>query len=455
MKKVLILCIALLGCAKDNPQPCGVTISNANPIQFWLTGEESFNDKEICSILPVCFCQKFLCSDLLSFQFTHQDYSKSFRLRIYDSALLQQYSFRRSILYETPITTALNFLNPTFQGGVITPWGNGTGGFAGNEQNFQWISNGSAQASSAFNNTKVFYQERPNTSLRWPPGTYTISITGINASTGGSSPFQSIPFVYASNDQFVTRTAITTDATTGTTTLVVGAGTQTGTITFSTDRYWKDLGIQYVKSGVQGGYSVNITLNDVHITSAPTLDATSALYDLSFRPSNSTPDLCGKNVRFEIVDSTTNQLYAFSDCVEIADDVDDDCTVLIEYSNSTNFAGLYYPDVSPAFTPQLRIKAVFFEESFPEGYESIDLSDSEIVQLWAEAKHKKNLDIDFQPFYMIEKLILVLKHDSVTIDGDPWVQGDPLNIVSGNKRYPLRRSNVLLTEKDYIQRNVL
>jgi len=141
-----------------------------------------------------------------------------------------------------------------------------------------------------------------------------------------------------------------------------------------------------------------------------------------------------------------------SDCISIKPQV---CTELITYSNSNPFDDIAYPEISPSSVFKLRVPAVFFEEEFPDEYESIDLSNSEIVQLSSEVKHKKLFDVGWMPFYMIQKLQLVLAHDNVIIQGKNWIKGDGMTKIQGNKRYPLRRTQFLLTDRDFIKRNVL
>src|SRR5688572_20635943 len=48
-----------------------MTISDSNPIQFWVNGEETFNESNpICGLTDACFCQPFNCDDPIIDQFT-------------------------------------------------------------------------------------------------------------------------------------------------------------------------------------------------------------------------------------------------------------------------------------------------------------------------------------------------------------------------------------------------
>lgn len=146
-------------------------------------------------------------------------------------------------------------------------------------------------------------------------------------------------------------------------------------------------------------------------------------------------------------------ILAKSGCLDV--NTFQSCTEVIQYSNSGPFDDINFNPASPSTDFFLRVPAIFFEEEFPDEYESIDLSSSEIVQLSSEVKHKKLLDVGWMPFYMIEKLQLVLTNDSLIIQGKNWIKGDGMTKIQGNKRYPLRKTQFLLTDKDFIKRNVL
>ena len=71
--KYVIFALLLFGCAKDE-ENCRtyylMTISNANPIQFWVNGKLTYNEQEVCGINPACFCQPFNCDDEIKIQVT-------------------------------------------------------------------------------------------------------------------------------------------------------------------------------------------------------------------------------------------------------------------------------------------------------------------------------------------------------------------------------------------------
>lgn len=157
---------------------------------------------------------------------------------------------------------------------------------------------------------------------------------------------------------------------------------------------------------------------------------------------------------FKITDNSSN-ILAVSDCVEITNNQDFTCTKLITYSNSSDIAGLQFTSTSPSTVYYLRIPAVFFEEQYPQEQEDLELSTYEIVTLWSKMEGKKLLDIGFMPFYMHKKVQLILMMDNVTIDGIEYRKRDEYQIAQGAKKFPLKRAQVLLSEKDFIIRNLL
>lgn len=145
---------------------------------------------------------------------------------------------------------------------------------------------------------------------------------------------------------------------------------------------------------------------------------------------------------------------AKSDCLKIAEAHDE--TVLIEYSSNRNFAGLNYSNVTPDPSFFLRVPAIFFRQRFPQEKETIELSNSRSIQLSAQVKAQKHLQVKNMPDYMHRKLLLALSHQFVTIDGQDWVLTEEYELIPpSNPRWPMQKAQCWLTEKDYIMRSVL
>lgn len=202
--------------------------------------------------------------------------------------------------------------------------------------------------------------------------------------------------------------------------------------------------------GVIGSFSLKIyDTEDVLIQSIPMSNTLGTVYTVSFSPS--TYDIFDEQIRLKIFIGGA-ELFK-SDCLHVKQAWDE--TVVVIYSNARNFASLNYSDVSPDPEFFIRIPAVFNEERFPEEQETLELSNSREIQLNGQVKAQRELSIGPVPFYMHRKLKLILKHQFVEIDCQPWVKEEEYEIKAGNKRNLLRQASCWLTEKDYIIRNVL
>jgi hypothetical protein len=181
-------------------------------------------------------------------------------------------------------------------------------------------------------------------------------------------------------------------------------------------------------------------------------DGTNYVFYLTLIPSDQTPDLCNRLIKLEIFNETTATTEAKSDALDIQDSHSD--TVLINYYNHRNFAGLIYQSTSPDFEFNIRIPAIFYHQRFPEEDETMVLSSS-LVSLNGEIKKQKLLDIAYVPYYFHEKIKLVLKHQFVTIENKQWVKQEPYEISEGDRRWPVKKAKCWINQKDFVHRNVL
>ena len=403
-----------------------MTISNALPIQFWDEDDETFNDKEVCSVEPICFCQPFNCSDEIELQFLDSTYS-AYNLLVYDSlgillktipftevstglwwlsftpneddtpAICEKVIFKISAEYDLPYET--------FQGS-LSPWTNVDSGF----ENYSWTYVAEAAQVTIDNLGSNNPRRSKYLTVDWNTFenvTYQIRLD-FDITTPGASINSDLK-VYFSNgssrDQALTFHLTHTSE-----------GSYTITSTFVAQHNYSKIEVYILGAGSSDTW-FTFRLNSIEV-------------------GNDVVDILKK-----------------SDCIELKDS--HDCSTLITYSNSKTFADIDYPDQSPSPEFSIRIPAIFFEEAFPDEHEEIDLTDSKSVRLMNKEKRQKKLDIGFMPFYMHQKMKLILAHDDITIDGDSWMRAEPYEIQDGNKRYPLRKASVLLTDKNYIVRNVL
>jgi len=140
-----------------------------------------------------------------------------------------------------------------------------------------------------------------------------------------------------------------------------------------------------------------------------------------------------------------------SDCLDFR--TTHECTELITYSNNKDFAGLPYENQSPMPEFSFRAPMVFFHEDFPDDQEVHPKSDDTWMRLSSRLEKKRRIDFGYMPYYMHEKIQLILMQDNVEIDGLSWEKRDAYKIDDASRRYGLRKSSVWLTDKNYIKRN--
>lgn len=178
------------------------------------------------------------------------------------------------------------------------------------------------------------------------------------------------------------------------------------------------------------------------------------LHSASFIPNDI--DVCNDKIRVRVVKTSESpdETVGKSDCISVSD-TEVDPMVTITYSNNRNFAGLVYEDVSPAQEFSIVVPAVFFHERFPEEDEAIELSDSRIINLNGVVRAQRLLDTAYMPYYMHRKLKLIFKHNSVTVGDLAVTKQDAYEIEEGDRRWPVKKAKCWLTEKDFVQRNVV
>lgn len=396
-----------------------LTISNANPFQFWLTGEETFNQKEVCSIYPVCFCEQIDPSEYIGRLDIIDTTDSANYILVYldDGSIYAQYQFsigndHHQYLFITDSVQSLENRKillkitsaSTVKLTVPSSWSDALGGFSFTKSSTQFTASHTGAGGRTYAAKKLLQSSIPSgTLIKFP---FTI--------LGGGSWLGFVSVVFYDSDPD-------------------SGGTPVGTQSFSG-----------LTSGITYNENVSITL---------TGDATYIVISTLLPNTGSAENIVITIPVGYILFAPDNTVLASTDCIDI---VSDDCTQLIKYSNSTSFAGLDFTLSSPSTDFQLRIPAVFFEENYPQEQEDLELSDDTIVTLWSKIEAKKTLDIGYMPFYMHLKLQMILMMDDVTIDGVSYRLRDPYQITpSSSKRSALRRASVVLSQKDFIDRNLL
>lgn len=125
-------------------------------------------------------------------------------------------------------------------------------------------------------------------------------------------------------------------------------------------------------------------------------------------------------------------------------------TKLIQYSNAKNFAGI---DFTNAEVFGFRVSAKFFQQQTPETDESEDIT-SGTVTLSGTLKRQRFLQIEPAPYYIMEKLKLILKHNTIAIDGKLWANEAGMSTPIMDERFPYYTADCWLTDIESFVSNV-
>lgn len=209
---------------------------------------------------------------------------------------------------------------------------------------------------------------------------------------------------------------------------------------------------QFIDDGITEYDLVVVDEDDIEIYSEPfTISGTT--YTSSVILNTLSPEICNQKIQFKIIETGSPEtVIARSDCLDLASSHEG--SILIRYSNPRNYAGLVYGNTSPDESFYLRVPAMFYHEREVTEEEQIVLTD-QIVQQNNMTKTQRLLSTDSLPDYFHKKLQLVLKHQTIDILDRYWVKEEPYDLQESDRRNPLQKAKLWLTDKDSIQRNVL
>lgn len=441
MRKLLfILALLFAGCREEIPTQCpscfSMIFSDALPVQFWLNNCETYNEKEVCGINHFCFCQPFHCDDEIKTQFVD--------------------TFTDYVTEEEIVAITLPALSTWLNTSLSSEWIAWT---LGSTPSINLPGTGPfTSSSSEYVYTNYTFEEGK---------VYAITINYTRTvNSGSSNPRSSIISILDSGNNVIFSD-----------TFAANAGANSNTLTFTATSVSSRVGFRH-----SSGSNVDITVTSVSgtrtdiittypdpieysllvldesdnlldsIPFVPQLmpDAFAYVYTNSWVPNSS--DVCNQKVKFQIEQNgSPDSIVAKSDCIDISDT--GNCTELILYSNNRNYDGLIYNDISPDQEFYIRVPARFFHERNDEEDEVMQLSSS-FITLNSTIQAQKLFEVIHGPYYWHRKLQLILKHDNITIDDQPWIKNDRYEINEGNKRGSLKSAQVWLTQKDNIQRNV-
>lgn len=432
----LFLLFACCEVTNDYHQCFRVNFSDALPIQFWLNDCETYNESVPDGVHYKCFCHPWKCDDELKIQFTDSD-NGNYDLVIYnqDDMLLESIPF--------VVTDPEVIINGGFTGS-LTGWTQ-TAFDSTQTRSFTAVG-GRAQATIINNliidnNTKVIGQ--------------TVVDPLVSYNLGGTAFLNAVSNVAIGLRLYI----VLYNGSSVIDEILLHTFSQTVDV-FGFANYL------LTPTDLVGANSIGFRFE---LTSSATVDDDVSLEDISLVPVNGLfvfnssfiPNdigVCEEFIKLEVINTgiSPEEVIAKSDCLHISD-IHPDSTVLYEYSNNRNFAGIIYEDLSPVQTFQIRVPAVFFHEQFPEEDEAIELSDSKIINLNGVVRAQRLFDSAHMPYYMHRKMKLIFKHQTLLtpIDDKYWTKQDAYEIEEGDRRWPLKKAKCWLTERDFVQRNVV
>lgn len=394
--------------------------SDAVPIQMWLTDCETYNESAPYGINPRCFCGMFECDDEVKDQFQDEE-GQNFVLLIYDD----EDSLLDSIPYEetSPGVYFLSFIPSDNTPGIC-------------DKNIKVQIRKEAGVQGISLPTLSTWLSGGGGDDAWTLG----ATPSVSLGAGDESEYLYVDYAFIAGIDYTIKFNYTA----------------TGFVLAQYNIYIMDSLFNILASDS----SPNVTVPGTHDSDTLSFTATSSMTRIAIREH--------PNVGFSYsvtINSTTatrsegaSEIIAKSDCISIkAEHVG---SVLMNYSNYRNYAGIINNNGSPDLTFNLRIPAVFNEERFPETDEPMQLSNNRFISLNSQVKKQKKLETDQMPMYMHLKVMEVLKHQFVTVKADDKevdvVKEEPYEQVeNSNKRWPMRRYTCWLTEKEYVVRNIL
>lgn len=417
MHKIIILALLFLTPGKTSSFNFQLMqISDALPVQFWLTGCATFNQHEAAGVFHKCFCAPWECDDEIKVQFT-DDPAQNFSLEIYDSegGLLGSIDFEESYVGVYEATLDISQDSPDICDQQIQLKIKRNQGLQGiSLPSFSsWVNDGGSG----------------------------------NPWTTGSNPSYSLAPLGSNSERLYVDYAfipgVTYNITLNYTSSAITIGCQiTVGITDSAFNLQFSNGIDVISSS--GARTTNL------LTFTATSDTTRIFVRLSVDGATGTDIVLQSFTAQRTIGDS--EIVAQTDCLDIREDHPE--TILLTYSNHRNFAGLKYDGTSPQTEFQIRIPAVFFHQRFPEEDETMELS-SELVTLSGTLRKQRQLDIDYVPYYFHEKLKLILKHQMLTMLNKQWIKQEAYEITEGNRLSPLKKGKVWLSDKEFVHRNIL
>lgn len=386
-------------------------VSDACPIQFWDIEDETFNEKEVCSITQVCWCQPMTTTDSFPIQFYDEGVSPDdFFLAVFDSddILFSLTAFTDSSGVQS---ADLEIGTPGIYRVVIA-----------------------AATAADFIDDADTWTQHPTFQYTSRTASTFVKVAPVGTSAAYAQQAVAIP----AGVTFSFKITVTITGTwVGSISVVIPPITTrlapaTTTVDFNANVSAQEIECIFLTAALTSAVEVGVeyVINSGEATITLAIENGDPLY------------------------LSAGDAVKKSDCIDVR--ASHDCTTLVTYSNGSDYAGLRYTGIgTPEFN--VRVPVVFFHDQFTEEEEDHELSDNTIIEIYSKIQHKRRFDVAFVPYYFHKKLQLIMAHQYLEIDGEQWIKrkGDTYEVEEGNRRYPLKKAGVWLTDKDYIKRNLL
>jgi hypothetical protein len=441
MRKLLLIFV-LAGCREEEPLTCyNVTISNALPVQIWKNGQASFNQKKEAGVDKICWFQPWNCEDEIKIQMISTVEEETVTCLIKDKKGVQLESIPFDVDEFTKVIEIALQLSTTEFDGDLGDWVNADG--SDRASSADWIAGftpNSARAYSGVGGSQSKYLAIQRGGARgWPPGDYTIELSGVNLSTF-SDAAQNLGLAMFGMNDLTSQTAITATNSPGN--LPTGGAPNTITYSFTLAVYYEYLAVTLERLGPPGGFDLDGRITNIELTESPTEETIFDYNVHSLEFEFTDYELCSGYYSLEFIDQDDEQI-GFTDLLDIKSNHAN--TLLTQYTNKNTFAGIDYSD-EPVFS--IRALARFFKPKIVQERESEPDGAGNIVVLSGSVKVQKLLEIQEVPPYMLEKLALIFAHNSVWINNESWASEEPGEEEELDDRSPLYNFSIMLTRQN-------
>lgn len=429
-------------------------VSLASEIQFWKTGELSFNTEQEGFTDDYKFNQKFLCDAVRRFQ-GYGTEDLNYRLSVLKCGVeIETFNYVRTAVGGTAgsdeVVDAIVLPDPNmWTSRNISPsfvnWGT-LGSYA-------TLNMGSVSPSDQTS-------EQLYTDYAFIPGKiYTITIhmhRGYAGSASSTVREASLIIGDSGYNAVFTETVNPADA----------VGDYDITIDFTATEQCTRVIVQVreAQDGAGGGLFPTAQFQSSEGTettpAVPAVPPTYYLYTLSFNPDEE--DFCDQFLSFKIIKTAVDPEDEieewYTDEIEFTSDWVNSSSsgrVNIKYKSAQNFADLIYDEDSEYFS--IDIEGRFRKEKKVTTQKNLDLT--EIVLTTASSlKIQRRLTIEDTADYMHTKINLILAHaasGSVVINDKEWSVEDGYEEGARPDTYPLTPADIFLTEKEAYFHNTL